>query len=77
MRKIYLFDMGLLAAAVTVAGVLAEEPLYPAQLLKASISEGGHDTTLQSDDTTTCGCETPSQEVESCHTDESAAGQGT
>lgn len=32
MRKVYLFDMGLLVLAGTVAVVLAEEPVHPAKL---------------------------------------------
>lgn len=38
MRKIYLFDIGLLVLAGTVAGVLADEPVHPAKLSKADIA---------------------------------------
>lgn len=77
MRKIYLFDIGLLVAAVTVAGVLAEEPLYPVQLLKASVSQSSDETTLQSGDTRSCACDTQSEVKASCQAEESAGEQGT
>lgn len=77
MRKIYLFDIGLLVAAVTVAGVLAEEPLYPVKLLKASVSQPGDETALQIDDTNSCACDTQSEIAESCLSEDSIAGQGT
>lgn len=38
MRKVYLFDIGLLVLAGTVAGVLAEEPVHPAKLSKSDIA---------------------------------------
>ncbi len=38
MRKIYLFDIGLLVLAGAVAGVLADEPVRPAKLSKADIA---------------------------------------
>ncbi len=38
MRKVYLFDMGLLAIAGTVAVVLADEPVHPAKLSKTDIA---------------------------------------
>lgn len=38
MRKVYLFDIGLLILAGTVAGVLADEPVHPAKLSKADIA---------------------------------------
>ncbi len=38
MRKIYLFDIGLLVLAGTVVGVLADEPVRPAKLSKADIA---------------------------------------
>jgi uncharacterized cupin superfamily protein len=38
MRKIYLFDLGLLVVASTIAVVLADEPVYPAKLSKTDIS---------------------------------------
>jgi len=37
MRKIYLFDIGLLVVAGTIAGVFADEPLRPADPSKADI----------------------------------------
>lgn len=37
MRKIYLFDIGLLVVAGTVAGVLADEPVHPAKPSQADI----------------------------------------
>jgi len=40
MRKVYLFDMGLLVLAGTVAAVLNDEPVHPAKLSKADIE--GH-----------------------------------
>jgi len=76
-RKIYLFDIGLLVAAVTVAGVLAEEPLYPVQILKASVSQASDEGTSLSGDTKTCACETQLEEADACRPDESIAGQGT
>lgn len=38
MRKIYLFDIGLLVLAGTMASVLAEEPVHPAKLSTADIA---------------------------------------
>lgn len=38
MRRVYLFDMGLLVLAGTVAAVLADEPVHPAKLSKADIA---------------------------------------
>ncbi|MGI9236641.1 MAG: cupin domain-containing protein [Woeseiaceae bacterium] len=38
MRKTYLFDIGLLVLAGTVAGVLADEPVHPVKLSKADIA---------------------------------------
>lgn len=38
MRKVYLFDMGLLVLAGTVAAVLAEEPVHPEKLSKEEIA---------------------------------------
>ncbi len=38
MRKIYLFDMGLLIVAATIAVALADEPVYPAKLSKTDIA---------------------------------------
>ncbi len=38
MRRIYLFDIGLLVLAGSVASVLAGEPVHPAKLSKADIA---------------------------------------
>jgi len=38
MRKVYLFDMGLLVLAGTVAAVLAEEPVHPEKLSREEIA---------------------------------------
>jgi len=38
MRKVYLFDIGMLVLAGAVAGVLADEPVHPAKLSKADIA---------------------------------------
>ncbi len=38
MRKIYLADIGLLAAVGTIAAVLADEPMHPAKLSQAEIA---------------------------------------
>jgi len=38
MRKVYLFDMGLLVVAGTVAAVLADEPVYPKEMSEADIA---------------------------------------
>lgn len=38
MRKVYLFDMGLLVLAGTVAAVLADEPVHPAKMSKTDIA---------------------------------------
>ena len=38
MRKVYLFDMGLLVLAGTVAAVLADEPVHPEKLSKSDIA---------------------------------------
>jgi len=38
MRKIYLFDIGLLVVAATIAVALADEPAYPAKLSKTDIA---------------------------------------
>lgn len=77
MRKIYLFDIGLLVAAVTVAGVLAEDPLHPVKLLKASVGQTGDAATVQSGDTNSCACEAQNEAQGPCGTDEKVAGQGT
>ena len=37
MRKVYLFDMGLLVLAGTVAAVLAKEPVHPAKISEDDI----------------------------------------
>lgn len=38
MKKIYLFDMGLLVVAATIAVALADEPVHPAKLSKADLA---------------------------------------
>jgi len=38
MRKVYVFDLGLLVLAGTVAAVLAEEPVHPEKLSKDEIT---------------------------------------
>ncbi|MCP5091080.1 MAG: DUF861 domain-containing protein [Gammaproteobacteria bacterium] len=38
MRKIYLFDIGLLVLAATIAVALADEPAHPAKLSKTDVA---------------------------------------
>lgn len=77
MRKIYIFDIGLLVAAGAVAGVLVKEPIYPAQLLKAGFSQPEELTESLPGNATPCVCD-PEEDVEAaCDADQTIAGQGS